>query len=227
VDYSALKPDELVLTCLRTGGEPAWQEFVRRFHPLITRVVFRTAGQWGEGSPQVIDDLVQDTYLKLCADRERLLRTFKPDHPDAIYGYIKVFTANLVHDRFKAAHSQKRGGNALTTSIDDDGGAGLERSAHAAPENLDRSLLIHEIDGCLRTLPPGPAAARDRRIFWLYYRVGLSASGIASLPKIGLGTKGVESTLLRLTRYVRERLVPRVGESGTTQQKGIRMEESL
>jgi RNA polymerase sigma factor (sigma-70 family) len=226
VDYSALPPDELFLTCLRTGGESAWQEFVRRFQPLIAKVAFRTAGQWGERSPQVVDDLVQDTYLKLCADRQRVLHTFKPNHPDAIYGYIKVFTANLVHDRLKASHSKKRGGNARVSSLGDDDD-GMERSSHAASENLDRNLLIDEIDLCLRTLPPGAAAARDRRIFWLYYRVGLSASGIAALPRIGLGTKGVESTLLRLTRLVRERLVPRTHESGTPPQKGIRTEESL
>jgi RNA polymerase sigma-70 factor, ECF subfamily len=227
VDYTTLPPDELVLTCLRTGGEPAWNEFVRRFQPLIATVVVRTARHWGERSPQVMDDLVQDTYLKLCADRQRVLQTFKPEHPDAIYGYIKVFTANLVHDHFKAARSKKRGGSVHTVSVEGTDDTGTFRSPQPAAGNLDRNVLIGQVDACLRALGRGPTVERDRRIFWLYYRVGLSASGIAALPTVGLSTKGVESTLLRLTRLVRERLMPPVHESRATQEKGIRAEGSL
>jgi RNA polymerase sigma-70 factor, ECF subfamily len=71
VDYKALPPTELVLCCLRTGGELARTEFVRRFQPLISRVAFRVTRQWGQACSSVIDDLVQETYLKLCADRFR------------------------------------------------------------------------------------------------------------------------------------------------------------
>jgi RNA polymerase sigma-70 factor (ECF subfamily) len=51
-------------------------------------------------------------------------------------------------------------------------------------------------------------ADRDRnsKIFWLYYRAGLSAAAIAALPGIGLSTKGVESLILRITRELRERM---------------------
>jgi len=47
---------------------------------------------------------------------------------------------------------------------------------------------------------------RDRTIFWLYYRQGLTAKEIGALPSIGLSLKGVESTLHRLTQLVREHL---------------------
>src|ERR1700733_12575996 len=99
LDYSAMSPNDLALLCFEQSDEAAWTEFVRRFHPLIARVALRVARQWGERSPQVVDDLVQNTYLKLCAERVSLLQKFSPVHSDAIYGYIKVFTANLVHDR--------------------------------------------------------------------------------------------------------------------------------
>jgi RNA polymerase sigma-70 factor (ECF subfamily) len=201
-----MAPEDLVIACLQSGNERAWTEFVRRFHPLIARIALRVARQWGESSPQVIDDLVQETYLKLCADRLRALQTFKSAHKDAIYGYIKVFTANLVHDHFKIAHSHKRGGGATTASIDGES-AGELPSGTSTPALLERDVLIQQIDACLRVVASGPGLERDRKIFWLYYRVGLAASAIASLPTIGLSTKGVESTLLRLTRQVRERLV--------------------
>ena len=71
--------------------------------------------------------------------------------------------------------------------------------------SLDRNLLIEEITACLNTVV-APSSPRDQRIFWLYYRAGLSARAIAALPAIGLTIKGVESTLQRLTRQVKERM---------------------
>jgi RNA polymerase sigma-70 factor (ECF subfamily) len=135
------------------------------------------------------------------------LQSFKSAHQDAIYGYIKVFTANLAHDYFKATHSQKRGGGVAVSPIDDDQPGHMPRAAASVASVVERDVLIQQIDACLRLVLGGPGAGRDRRIFWLYYRVGLPASAIAALPTIGLTTKGVESTLLRLTRQVRQRLV--------------------
>ena len=229
MDYSTIPPDELVLVCLQAGDEQAWAEFVRRFHPLIARVVVRAARRWGEDSPQVIDDLVQDTYLKLCAERSHFLQNFKSAHKDAIYGYIKVFTANLVHDCLKASHSQKRGGATITTSIDDEEPSRSLMTSVPASATMDRTLLIQQVDACLQIVASGPSFERDRRIFWLYYRVGLTASAIAALPTIGLRTKGVESTLLRLTRQIRQRLSTRKEQEshGEISNEGIRPAESL
>jgi RNA polymerase sigma-70 factor, ECF subfamily len=204
MNFASMPPHEVVFACLKTGDEDAWAEFIRRFNPLIASVALRVAHQWGETSPQVIDDLIQETYLKLCAERRNLLQRFKPAHNEAIFGYIKVFTANLAIDHFKASKSRKRGGNAMIDSIDDDV---LSQKNTASPAAvLDRNLLIQQVQACLKTITLGPFAERDRRIFLLYYRVGLTAAAIASLPSIGLTTKGVESTLLRLTQQVRERL---------------------
>lgn len=224
-----MPPEELVVACVQSGNESAWAEFVRRFHPLIARVALRIARQWGEASPEVIDDLIQETYLKLCADRLRPLQSFKSAHKDAIYGFIKVFTANLAHDHFKAARSQKRGGGTATASTDGEEAHRLVQIPSSTTTLLERNVLIQEIDVCLQIVASGPDLKRDRKIFWLYYRAGLAASAIAALPTIGLSTKGVESTLLRLTRQVRERLVNSKQESSGrgSLEEGIRPAESL
>jgi len=60
-----------------------------------------------------------------------------------------------------------------------------------------------QIERCLAQLASEPNFARHHAIFWLHYRQGLTAKAISQLPAIPLGTKGVESTLLRLTRYVK------------------------
>jgi len=202
LDYANLPADELAHNCLSSGDQAAWTEFVRRFQPLIARVIIRISRQRGVVSSQVVDDLVQDTFLKFCADRDGFIRNFKPVHEGAVFGYIKVFTANLVHDHFKVAHSQKRGSGATPDHID---GQIAEQSSSAS-EHLERTILMKEIDACLRAVSVGPNSKRDRKIFWLYYRVGLTADAIATLPEVGLTTKGVESTLRRLAGQVRERL---------------------
>jgi RNA polymerase sigma-70 factor, ECF subfamily len=227
VDYSALSADELAIACFQSGDELAWAEFVQRFQPLIARVALRVARQWGESSPQIVDELVQETYLKLCADRKRLLQRFTSKHEDAIYGYIKVLTSNLAHDHFKASRSQKRGGSATTTSIDCDERTPTVPDPMSAEALIQRDILLQQVDACLQAVSIGPGSERDRKIFWLYYRVGLAASAIAALPMIGLSTKGVESTLLRLTRQIRERLGDCSPASAPKRGEGIHSTESL
>jgi RNA polymerase sigma-70 factor, ECF subfamily len=220
VEYGSISAQDLLAACLTPGDEQAWIEFLRRFHPLIARVALRVARQWGEGLPHVVDDLVQDTYLKLCADSCRALREFESSHNDAIYGYIKVFTANLAHDYFRVRNSQKRGGGGAVEAMDEKI-ADRMSSFRASGSDLERGLLITEIENCLQIISSGPTEKRDRRIFWLYYRVGLSASAISSIRSIALSTKGVESTIFRLTRLVRERLGEPEKTSNPTKPKGI------
>lgn len=207
MDYASLSPEELVIACRQTDDVAAWGEFVRRFHRLIATVALRIARRWSEPSPQLIDDLVQETYLKLCADNFRMLRKFKSHHPDAFYGYLKVVTANLVHDHFKAAHSSKRGSGTIEVAADEQIQPGADASgAASAVKSSERGILLREVDAALSRLAAGPHLERDRKVFWLYYRVGLTANAIAHLPSIGLSTKGVESSIFRLTRLVRQEI---------------------
>ncbi len=230
MQYSALSAGELVRQCARSADKAAWEEFVRRFHRLIAGVVLRTAQRWGETSRQTLDDLVQETYLKLCADQCRLLREFEPHSPEAVLSYLKVVTANVVHDHFKALHADKRGAGLMAEDP-----ATIEASADAhsagSPVSMEREVLLREIDACLRRHETGPDLQRNRLIFWLYYRAGASARAIASLPSIGLSTKGVESTLLRLTRLVRMELAEGRGAKTTGQEqrqkKGVPPANSL
>ena len=226
MDYSRLSPEELALACFRRGEQSAWAEFVRRFHPLIAGVVVRVARQWGERSPEAIDDLIQEVYLKICAERSGLLEGFTPEHVDSIFAFLKVVTANAVHDRFKASRSAKRGGNVTVSTLENRDVAPVGKSAKSAEATIERSILLGQVDGCLQGLLVGPNSERDRRIFWLYYRAGMAAAQIASLPTIGLSTKGVESILLRLTRQVRARLVAHI-EENPYRIEGIRPSESL
>jgi RNA polymerase sigma-70 factor, ECF subfamily len=227
LDFEKVKADELALHCLRCGDQASWNEFFRRFQPLITRVVLRMTRQRGIHSPQVVDDLVQDTFLKLCSERAQLMQSFKPVREDAIFSYIKVFTANLVHDHFKTAYSQKRGGGATPDPLDDHHSAQSSTYAPSSAAILERSILIQEINAFVRAVCVGPNADRDTKIFWLYYRVGLTASAIAALPTVGLTVKGVETIIFRLTRLVRQRACNSNLGANTGKTEGIQPEDSL
>jgi len=147
MDYSSLQPEALIRICAQTGQAPAWEEFIRRFSPLISRVVVKTAYRWGKFSPSVLDDLVQETYLKLCTDNCRLLRTFDFRQPEAIYGYLKVVTANVVHDHFKSARAAKRGSGEVAEDIEI---VGISAASSSQPPlstqaSIERTILLQEM----------------------------------------------------------------------------------
>jgi DNA-directed RNA polymerase specialized sigma24 family protein len=109
-DYSGIPPAELIEACVN-GENAAWLEFIRRYNRIIAITVSRVARRWGEPSPQLVDDIVQETYLKLCGDRARVLREFRFDHPDAILAFLKVVAANVAHDHLKRENNLTHGGD--------------------------------------------------------------------------------------------------------------------
>jgi RNA polymerase sigma-70 factor (ECF subfamily) len=203
--YASISIENLVRRCATSPSPEAWQEFVRRFHRLIATVTLRTAGRLGDASRQTVDDLIQETYLKLCADNFRILRTFEQQHPEAFTGYVKVLTANVVRDHFKSLHTQKRGAGQLE-QIEEDFVPPTAADTAGSPQSIERAVLILEITRHLDLCLAGPDRDRNRRIFWLHYRAGLSARAIAGLPSIRLSAKGVESILMRLTKDLRQRM---------------------
>jgi RNA polymerase sigma-70 factor (ECF subfamily) len=227
VDYAQLRADDLFLECLHTSDESAWVEFMRRFHALIASVAVRVSRHWGTFSPDIIDDLIQDTYLKLCTDRLQIMRNFKPTHEDASYGYVKVFAANMAHDHFKASHARKRRGMATFSTPNNEESVSI--AAIDMRPSVETRVLVGQIGDCLEEVTSGPTAKRDRMIFWLYYRVGFSASAIAKLPAVAMSTKGVESTIMRLTRSVRQKMgqqrLTNVSNGGS--REGIQSPETL
>lgn len=137
-----------------------------------------------------------------------------------------MIATNVARDHFKARYSQKRGsgqGQALS-EVEPPAGADSPGSA----DTMEREVLLKQIDDCLATCTSGPDEERDRTIFWLYYRQGMTAKAIAALPTVGLSPKGVESAILRLTRQVREKMVELQAKHRTEGpgEKGFRPAES-
>src|SRR6266704_2513677 len=203
---SSLSRKDVVCLCAGPCDDEAWEEFVSRVGRPISLTIMRTASRWGEPSRSLVEDLVQVTYLKLWEGGCRLLRDFAIQRPEAILGYLKKTAANVAHDYFKHAHSQSSGGDqphVSTSDVDPEAG----REVHGNHEKIAFGVFLNEIDEHLQRCSTGPDQERDRMIFWLYFRQGMSTKEIASLPTIGLGAKGVGSVIERLKHGIREQII--------------------
>ncbi|MGA7894591.1 MAG: sigma-70 family RNA polymerase sigma factor [Candidatus Sulfotelmatobacter sp.] len=203
---------ELIRACAETNDGEAWEEFVDRFQRPISLSIKYTACQWGKDPLQFVDDLLQETYLKLCADKCRRLLGFAEQNPDdeAVLSYIKTIAINVAHDHFKSLHSQKRGAGE-TDQLPEGFEPAAQNSSFGGSEAMERQVLLKQIDRLLQNCAVGSNQERDCLIFWFYYLQGMSAKAIAALAIITLTAKGVEAVIFRLTRCMQEQL----GGAGT------------
>jgi len=187
--------------CLQSGDQALWAEFVHHVQPLIARVVVKSVRSWTKPSSSLVDDLVHDTYLKLCSNDFRALRELRCQNEAALFGFLKVVASRVVQDHFRSLFSQKHGGGNADEDLEQIQVA--DAASGACLEQAERSILLTEVEQCLELRSAEPNFNRDCTIFWLYYQQGLTAKEISELPSIGLTEKGVESSLLKLTRWVR------------------------
>jgi RNA polymerase sigma-70 factor, ECF subfamily len=197
---------ELIRACAESDGGAAWEEFVARFQRPISLSITRTVCKWGKNPGLFVDDLLQEVYCKLWADKCRLLLQFAKQHSDeVVLAYIKTIAINVAHDHFKSLHSQKHGAGE-TDQLHEDFDPAAESGSFGGPEAMDRELFLEEVHEQLQNCAAGSNQERDCLIFWFYYLQGMSAKAIAALVTIKLTAKGVEAVIFRLTRCVRERL---------------------
>jgi RNA polymerase sigma-70 factor (ECF subfamily) len=216
--YSSLSLKDVVCLCAGPCDEAAWEELVLRVGKPISLTIMRTAALWGQASRSVVEDLVQVTYVKLWEDGCRLLRDFAIQHPDAILGYLKKIAANVTHDYYKHGHTQSLGGDkphVSTSDVDPEAGKEIDGSE----ERIAFGVFLNEIDHHLNLSLTGPDWERDRMIFWLYFRQGMSTKEIASLPTIDLGSKGVGSVIERLKHNIRQHILGAGSDSADDEEK--------
>jgi RNA polymerase sigma-70 factor (ECF subfamily) len=205
ISYTNIPGVELFRHCAGSTNRDAWAEFQRRYHPTIAGVIVRTLASYGSASTHDVEDLIHEVYLRLCGQDGKALRNFLPAGAQSDFAYLKVIARNVVTDQMT-----RRGKNNDTTPLE---GGPIELAAGdvtGSARAIDRTVLIGEIH---RILCDG-ANDRDRRIFWLHYRAGLTAEEISCFRTIELTAKGVESVLHRLTKLVRTKLAGQTASEG-------------
>jgi RNA polymerase sigma factor (sigma-70 family) len=196
--YSSLSCDELVRACAESGNAEVWKEFICRFGQLINRTIMRVARGYGESRIEVIEELVQETYSKFCANDRSLLRNFEPRHQNAFYGLVKKVAANVVHDHFRKPENPDQPFATDFELLEAEASVSDPRASN--DDTFTRPILFQEMDELLSSA----FSPRDREIFWLHHQQGFTAVQLAAISHYGLQTKGVESLLYRMKVYLQE-----------------------
>ena len=195
--------DNLLKGC--AGGRPAaWDEFMGRFHRVVAATVVKGLLAARIQPSAFADDLIQEVYMRLCANDRRALNDFTGGNEMAFCGFLRRVAYNVVQDHLR---SRK---NRPTEPLPDD----LQMKS-AGSQDPDFQVLLGEIVDLLDKIVPPETAERDKTLFLLYFRQGLSARAIAALPAMGLSEKGVESAVLRMTKQLRAFMTPQ-NQKGTS-----------
>ncbi len=200
---TAKSAEELLVLCLERGKAEDWTAFVASTQPMLALFVLRSVRGFGDRSLETVDDLVQEIYLKICAGNCKALRAIEFRHPQSLSGFFKATAINAVQDHFKKQRSRKRWGHLRR---EDFSGGDTEIDGRTGIEASERKILLREVDRHLQESLTKAERERNRRIFWLYYRHGLTARAIAALPSVRLSVKGVETVVSRMTKLVRKRM---------------------
>jgi RNA polymerase sigma factor (sigma-70 family) len=185
--FREMKNDLLVQECVG-GADGAWIEFIRRSQGIIAESIGRLLRRSQVPSPGLVDDLVQDVYLKLFANQWDLLKRLGSHTDQAFGGFLQIVATNVAQDYLRSGVAAKR--EAVTYVAD------------RPTDVTERAALLSEIDRILSRI----ASRRDEEIFWLYYGQGFTAGEIAGEQE-ELTIKGVESVLSRLRQAIAQELV--------------------
>jgi RNA polymerase sigma-70 factor (ECF subfamily) len=204
--------NDLAQACAGSSSAEEWEEFLRRARPVVSLAALRVCRMWiGSASPAMVDDIVQEVFLRLCEQERSILRKFEPRGEDSILGLLRIVSISTANDYFRRLSSAKRGGKEVTVSIEEDSATNSAVSARQTGE-MQRSVLLAQLDRMLSS-EPEVIGERDRSIFWLYYLRGFTAEEIAGMAGTSLSAKGVESALRRVANWLRARLNERRGET--------------
>jgi len=182
-----------------------WGQVMEVFWRLIASTIIKVLRRSGPAEAEQVDDLIQEVYVRLCADDFRIFRECRAVRPEQLFGLVQSVAATTTLDRYRSTVTERRGRRAGVVSIEREV---LEDEADSSAEKqLEREVLIGQIDQHLRRLEKEEGGItvtpRDRHIFWLYYRHGFTAKDIAAIPSMKLSDKGVESVIHRLTSELR------------------------
>lgn len=198
----------LLRSCLRDQKYADWTELIRRLQPVIAAAIVRIFLRFTGRRPNfdVADDLVQQVYMRLLGGDYTVLRKFEEQEEGAFLAYVRSIAGNLAIDFLRGAKRPAESVEAIADlgSVD--------------AEAMDRMVLLDTIDRHLAEC--SNAVERDREVFWLHYREGLTSKAIAGIGRFELGAKGVETLLLRLVRCIRRRLAEGIRASGTFSGEG-------
>ena len=142
----------LLQTCLEFGSAGDWECFIKAVHPLIASTIYRRICSTQFYTPALVDDLIQDTFVKLCNDSFAALRRFRSDSPAALAVYIKVTSFRVAEDFVDRERARGNRDGYRDVGLDDV--AETLAAADSVTKKTERALLLEQVDKCLRESAP-------------------------------------------------------------------------
>lgn len=205
---------EVLRECLQAPSTARWARLVGAFQPILAKAIWRQISRSKFQQAELIDDLVQQTFLRLCKDNWRALREFQSNTDGQLAAYLRAIATNIALDYLRKPRLSE---------------AGMDYDLPSPQQCPDHALVIGAIEKHLEKCAE-KNLARDTEVFWLHYRSGMSAAAIAGIAEFELSAKGVESLLLRITRCLRMALIPKLPAGisllGPSMKKGVANEAS-
>ena len=152
---------------------------MRAVSPVVALAARRVSAVWGDSSEGTVSEIVQEVFLKLCEDERRILREFDDRGNDSFLKLLRMITASVGTDHFRRVRAEKRGGRSQSVPLEADPKADNISDSRATAA-VEWPSLVAQLDGLLK-LYPKTVSERDRNLFWLYYRQGLTADAISRI----------------------------------------------
>ena len=191
-DWESASVDSLVDGCIR-GRQDAWEEFLRRFGPLIRGVIIRKLTSIGLANAKSdADDIFQDVLKSLVDHDRRALASIR--NRDRIESWLCATALHKTADFFR---KKKRSTYAAYSA--EGHGYAAEQEAQYSPSGEEEAGLTEEIRKAVGRLQP------DEQLLlkWRYVH-DLKYKEIADLANIPINT--VSSRLFRIKKKLSRRL---------------------
>jgi RNA polymerase sigma-70 factor (family 1) len=179
VPFEGIHNEKQLLTQVSQGDRQAFQIFYKACYPLVQRYILLF-----EPSPQILDELTQDVFVRIWEKRDRL------ETVESFKGYLFLMTRNVVFNFIRALKVRQKVKE-------------LDELSRPPANDLENELLFkqyYEIAlQAMNKLPPG-----RRKVLKMSIDDGLSLDEIATELKIS--RSGVKKQLYAATAYVRQYL---------------------
>lgn len=212
MNVKKLTNNELVNLCAQNPrNRSAWLEFYSRFDERIWLVICRECKEKGlyENTPQfhqIVQDLVQDVYVKLVEKNCKALKAFVGVSENSIFTYIGIIAKNVVRNYLIKRGAQKR--PSIKKTIDEALlSQDLEYAFATVEEEFTLEIRKEEIEHILENSIKGRDKERNKLIFNLYFYEGFSPEEIAAQFDFALSAKRIGNIISDIKQELRKELL--------------------
>jgi len=212
MDYEGLPNNDLIKRCAEQPADRrAWNEFYRRFDDHIRAMVIRYGGLKRLYRQDLVDDLMQDAYVRLVKHDCKALKNFRGENENAIYTFL-AFTARTAVDEYakkRNAKKRRHQDEPLDKPVSpEEGGLRLidilaNPYAPSTDEKLMLESLQQEVEMILGEIISGHEKERDQKIFLCHVYEELTLQQISE--RFALSPKRLRHIITEIKKRLKAR----------------------